>query len=122
MIATIDAVSESKKGFKVGEKWYNRGKDFKGDFSNLHKGTIIDFDPVDDKWVMSLKITGEQSNGNGVVPLDKESKIIRGNAANAAFAPVFSHFAKDMSPEEAVARTLAVVDTLAQYLTSGLPK
>lgn len=122
----VEAVSQTKKGIKINGNWVNADRSV-GKFENLSKDTIItDVELSDDgKWVKSYKVKssggGQFTSANPMNGADRDAKITRGNAANAAFGPAFTALMADgkLGPDEALAKALDITESVAQYIAEG---
>ena len=125
----VEAISQTKKGIKPqGQGWINADRSLGGVFKDIVVGdTLTNVEISDDgKWVKSYQVKrpeAAQSSGASAPsmnPSDRDSKITRGNAVNAAFAAVYTAAMADKkSHEESFAMAVDAADDLSKYIAEG---
>lgn len=126
MQLTVEAVSKNGKGFKaVGKDWFNADKNFKGDFSKLAKGQIIEIPEghlKDEKWVLSYTVVGaSQANpANKAIADNKSAEIARSTAVKAVwYSPTLAKMTQEKDESEVVDFANKLTSRLANYILTG---
>ncbi len=132
MQTTVDGVSKTGLGFiDTSKNWYNRGK--KADFENfsaLKKGDVVEFEPMDGKWVNSYKVTGSgpakssAPAGSGKTYTaasgsDKDAVIARSVAVKAALENFGVNLTSEKDQADTYSYLKGVMRDVAAYVQTG---